>query len=143
MGFEATASIPLPLPFPGFMLEGAVQAWDDDLAYLPRRLWDGALTYHGIFKESRNLELWGGVGVTRRDPMPIAILESGGDPTVPDLIVVPRSEEWYINIQVRIVTLNLFIRWENVKRKADNFDFPDRKQPQTRTLYGVRWVMNN
>jgi hypothetical protein len=141
MGFEATASIPLPLP--GFVLEGAVQAWNGDLAYLPKRLWDGALTYHGIFKESRNLELWAGVGATSRDPMPIGILESGGDPAVPDLIVVPRSEEWYINIQVRIVTLNLFIRWENLKRKADNVDFPDRQQPQTRTLYGVRWVMNN
>ena len=141
MGFEATASIPLPLP--GFVLEGAVQAWNGDLAYLPKRLWDGALTYHGIFKESRNLELWAGVGATSRNPMPIAILESGGDPTIPDLIVVPRSEEWYINIQVRIVTLNLFIRWENLKRKADNVDFPDRQQPQTRTLYGVRWVMSN
>ena len=126
------------------MLQGAVQAWDDDLAYLPMRLWDGALAYHGIFKESRNLELWGGLGMTRRDPMPIGILEPGGDPTVPDLIVVrPHSEEWYIHVQVRIVRLNLFVRWENVRRKADNIDFPDRRQPQGRTLYGVRWLLNN
>jgi hypothetical protein len=143
IGFEATASIPIPFPMSGFVLQGTVQAWDDDLAYLPMRLWDGALTYHGIFKESRNLELWGGLGMTRRDPMPIGILESGGDPTVPDLIVVPRSEEWYIHVQVRIVTLNLFVRWENVRRKADNIDFPDRRQPQARTLYGVRWLLNN
>ena len=33
MGFEATASIPLPLS--GFVLQGAVQAWNGDLAYLP------------------------------------------------------------------------------------------------------------
>ena len=142
-GFEATASIPIPFPISGFVLQGAVQAWDDDLAYLPMRLWDGALMYHGIFKESRNLELWGGLGVTSRDPMPIGILASGGDPTVPDLIVVPRSEEWYIHVQVRIVRLNLFVRWENVRRKADNIDFPDRRQPQGRTLYGVRWLLNN
>ena len=75
--------------------------------------------------------------------MPIGILESGGDPTVPDLIVVRRSEEWYIHVQVRIVTLNLFIRAENVRGKSDNIDFPDRTQPRFRTLYGVRWVMNN
>ena len=143
IGFEATASIPMPFPISGFVLQGAVQAWDDDLAYLPMRLWDGALAYHGIFKESRNLELWGGLGMTSRDPMPIGILASGGDPTVPDLIVVPRSEEWYIHVQVRIVTLNLFVRWENVRRKADNIDFPDRRQPQARTLYGVRWLLNN
>jgi len=141
MGFEATASIPIPFPIPGFVLQGAVQAWDDDLAYLPKRLWDGALAYHGIFKESRNLELWGGLGMTRRDPMPIGILEPGV--TVPDLIVVPRSEEWYIHVQVRVVTLNFFVRWENVRRKSDNVDFPDRRQPQARTLYGVRWLLNN
>ena len=141
MGFEATASIPLPLS--GFVLEGAVQAWNGDLAYLPERLWDGALTYHGIFKESRNLELWGGLGVTSRRPMPIGILESGGDPAVPDLIVVPLSEEWYIHIQVRVGTLNFCIRAENVRGKSDNIDFPDRRQPQYRTLYGIRWVMSN
>jgi hypothetical protein len=141
MGFEATARIPLPVR--GWVLEAAVQAWDDDLAYLPKVLWDGALTYHGIFRESRNLEVWGGLGLTRRDPMSLGILDPGGDPTVPDLVVVPVSEEWYTHIQVRIVTLNLFIRWENVRAKNDNVDFPDRKQPQFRTLYGVRWVMNN
>ena len=140
VGFEAAASIPLPLT--GFTLQAAVQAWNGDLAYLPQRSWDGALTYHGIFKESRNLELWSGLGMTRRDPMPIGILESGGDPTVPALIVVPRSEEWYFHIQVRIVTLNLFIRWENMLGKSDNLDFPNREQPRIRTLYGVRWVMN-
>ena len=141
MGFEATARIPLPLR--GFVLEAAVQAWDDDLAYLPRRLWDGALTYHGIFKESRNLEVWGGLGVTKRDPMPIGIMELGGDPTVPDLVVVPVLEDWYTHIQVRIVTLNLFIRWENIRGKSDNVDFPNRQQPRYRAVYGVRWVMNN
>ena len=140
-GFEAAVRVPLPLS--GFTLEGAWQAWDRDLAYLPRRLWDGALTYHGIFKESRNLELWSGLGATSRDPMPIGILELGGDPTVPDLIVVPSSEEWYFHIQVRIVTVNIFIRWENILGKSDNVDFPDRQQPRFRTIYGVRWVMNN
>jgi hypothetical protein len=142
MGFEAAVSIPIPFPWQGFVFEGAVQAWDEDLPYLPRRLWDGALAYHGIFKESRNLELWGGLGVTSRDLMPIGILEPGGA-TVPDLIVVPRSEEWYIHVQVRIVTLNLFVRWENVRRKNDNIDFPDRQQVQARTMYGVRWTMTN
>ena len=141
IGFEATASIPLPLS--GFVLQGAVQAWNGDLAYLPKRLWDGALTYHGIFKESRNLELWGGLGVTSRDPMPIGILESGVDPAVLDLMVVPLSEEWYTHVQVRIVTLNVFIRWENIRGKSDNVDFPNRQQPRFRTLYGVRWVMSN
>ena len=139
-GFEATARVPLPLS--GFALEGAVQAWDEGLAYLPRRLWDAALSYHRIFKESRNLEVWGGLGVTNRDPMSLAILDPAGDPAVP-LVVVPFSEEWYTHIQVRIVTLSLFIRWENITGKSDNIDFPNRTQPRIRTLYGVKWVLRN
>ena len=140
-GFEATARLPLPIA--GFALEGAVQAWDDGLAYLPRRLWDGAVTYHGVFKESGNLEVWGSLGLTRRDPMSIGILDPLGDPAVPDLILVPYSEEWYTNIQVRIVTVNIFVRFENMRRKSDNIDFPNRRQPQYRSFYGVRWVLNN
>jgi hypothetical protein len=141
-GFEATAMLPLPIA--GFGLEGTVQAWDEGLAYLPKRLWDGSVTYHGIFKESRNLEVWGSLGLTRRDPMSIGTLvDPLGDPTVTDLIVVPYSEEWYTNIQVRIVTVNIFVRFENMRRKSDNIDFPNRRQPQYRSFYGVRWVLNN
>jgi len=44
---------------------------------------------------------------------------------------------------VRIVTVNIFIRWENMRGKSDNIDFPNRTQPRIRTLYGIRWVMNN
>jgi hypothetical protein len=133
----------IPLPLSGFVLEGAVQSWDDGFAYLPKSLWDGALTYHGIFKESQNLELWGSLGVTHRDLMSLSILEVGGDPTVPNLAMVPVSEEWYTHIQVRIVTLNLFVRWENMLGKANNLDFPDRTQARIRTIYGVSWIMNN
>ena len=140
-GFEATARLPLPIS--GFALQGAFQAWDDGLPYLPRRLLDGALTYHGIFKESRNLEVWGSAGVRHRDAMSIGILQPGGDPTVPDLVEVPFLEEWYTHIQVRIVTVSLFLRFENIRRKSDNIDFPNRRQPQYRSFYGVNWTLNN
>ena len=83
------------------------------------------------------------MGLTRRDPMSIGILQLGGDPTVPDLIVVPFSEEWYTSVQVRIVTVNIFVRFENMRRKSDNIDFPGRRLPQYRSFYGVRWVLNN
>ena len=59
------------------------------------------------------------------------------------LVEVPVSEEWYFNIQVRIVTLNLFIRWENLTGKSDNIDFPNRTQARIRTIYGIRWILNN
>jgi hypothetical protein len=75
--------------------------------------------------------------------MSLAILEPGGDPAVPDLVSVRLSEEWYTYIQVRIVTLSFFIRWENVRGKSDNVDFPDRAQPRIRTLYGIKWTLRN
>ena len=39
--------------------------------------------------------------------------------------------------------MNIFVRSENITGKEDNFDFPDREQPRFRTMYGVRWIMNN
>ncbi len=75
--------------------------------------------------------------------MSIGILAPGGDPTVPDLVVVPFLEEWYTHIQVRIVTVSLFLRFENIRRKSDNVDFPNRRRPQYRSFYGVNWTLNN
>ena len=142
-------------------MEAAFQSWDEEQAYLPKRTWNGAITYHRVFKESRNLELWGTIGVNGRDPMLLPIVDPdppvadpvdpGGDPepdpdgepTGPPLLRVPFYQDWFTVIQVRIVTLNIFIRWENVAGKDDNFDFPGRQQPRFRTLYGVRWTMNN
>ena len=158
-GYEVSVSLPLPMS--GFRVEAAFQSWDEEQAYLPKRTWDGAITYHGVFKESRNLEVWGTIGVAGRDPMLLPIIDpdppvadpvdSGGDPEPdpdgepagPPLLRVPFYQDWFTLIQVRIVNLNIFIRWENVAGKDDNFDFPGRQQPRFRTLYGVRWTMNN
>ncbi len=155
-GYEVSFS--LPLPKAGYRLEGAVQSWKEELSYLPKSTWDAAITYHGIFKESRNLELWWTVGVTGRDAMALRIRAEGAEdppppppeddpdaeiPAGPLLERVPLSREYFGQIQVRIVTLNVFVRWENLAAKDDNFDFPGRRQPRFRTLYGVRWTMNN
>ena len=132
----------LSLPVPGFKMEGTYQAWDEEGIYLPKHSWQGALTYYGLFKESKNLEVWGTVGMTGRDSMLLPILSVDGDPTS-ELARAPLFEYWFAFVQVRIVTVNVFIRWENLTGKRDNFDFPDRLQPRFRTLYGVRWTMNN
>jgi hypothetical protein len=156
-GYEVSASLPLPIT--GFRVEGAVQSWKDELPYLPKQTWDGAITYHRVFKESKNLELWGTIGVTGHEAMLLPIIDPDppdppeGDPDAdpdpdaepagPPLLRVPVYRDLFTQIQVRIVTLNVFIRWENVASKLDNFDFPGREQPRFRTLYGVRWTMNN
>jgi len=139
-GYELLASLPLPVR--GFKMEGYYQAWDQESTYLPKRSWKGALTYHGLFKETENLEVWGTVGVTGRDSMLLPIASVEGDPTS-GFARAPIFQYWFAFVQVRIVTVSLFVRWENLTGKPDNFEYPDRIQPRFRTLYGVRWTMNN
>ena len=139
-GYELMGSLPLPVR--GFKLEGTYQAWDRESTYLPKRSWKGALTYYGLFKESENLEVWGTVGVTSRDSMLLPISSVEGDPTS-GLARAPFFQYWCAFVQVRIVTVSFFVRWENLTGKPDNFEYPDRLQPRFRTLYGVRWTMNN
>ncbi len=136
-GYEV--GIAMPIPINGFGVEGTSQVWEAEMSYLPKRIWKGALTYHGLFKESENLEVWGKAGVIGRDSMLLRTLE----PDSNELTRVEASQRWFGHIQVRIVTVNIFIRWENMLGKTDNYDFPNRKQPRFRTVYGIRWVLNN
>ena len=59
------------------------------------------------------------------------------------LTKVASLERWFAYMQVRIVTVNIFVRWENMRGKIDNYDFPNRKQPRFRTMYGIRWILKN
>jgi hypothetical protein len=61
----------------------------------------------------------------------------------PVLTTVPEYKEWYVMLQVRIVSVRIFVRFENLGTKRDNFDFPGRIQPATRSMYGIRWVLLN
>ena len=96
----------------------------------------------------------GNAGVTGHEGMLLPIVDP--DPPVQDpidpadpvpdwpaLLRMPVYRDIFMQIQVRIVTLNIFLRWENLAAKEDNFDFPGREQPRFRTLYGVRWTLNN
>ena len=136
-GFEG--EINLPLPIRGFKIEGTGQIWEEESSYLPRRMWKGALTYHGLFKESENLEVWAKAGVIGRDSMLLRTLELDSN----HLTRVAALQRWFAHIQVRVVTLNIFVRWENMLGKIDNYDFPGRKQPRFRTIYGIKWILSN
>jgi len=136
-GFEV--GITLPLPIPGFGVSGSSQIWQEESSYLPKRIWEGALTYHGVFKESENLEIWGKAGMIGRDSMFLRTLELNSN----QLTKVASLERWFAYMQVRIVTVNIFVRWENMRGKIDNYDFPNRKQPRFRTMYGIRWILKN
>ncbi len=140
-GYEIAALI--PAPWEGLSLEGAYQTWDEDFPYMPKTTWNAALKYHNVFKETGNLELWADLGVINRDPMVIPLTHTPEGEPEPVLTTVPEYKEWYLMIQVRVVSVRIFIRFENLATKRDNFDFPDRIQPATRAMYGIRWILFN
>jgi hypothetical protein len=165
-GFEISGRIPL---FPrGFALVGSYQWWDqeedvlgtpaDSLAqaeplpeedlpwrYLPRRSYEGSLSFHDTFYPTENLEIWFDLGVKGRDPMALPFSEAveleGGEATVPSM--APFYQSWFVRLQIRVVSVRAFIMWENFTVRPSNQDFLGRILPSNRSLYGVRWTMWN
>jgi hypothetical protein len=138
-GWEANARLPLPLD--GFTLGGWVQMWDKDARYLPKRSYQASIDFHDAFLPTRNLEVWGAFGVRGRDPMLVPSLNTFSES--PELARVPFSQSWYTDVQVRILTVHLFIRWENFTLRQNLQDYPGRVLPYTRAVYGVKWIMWN
>ena len=52
-------------------------------------------------------------------------------------------QSWYARLQIRIVSLSIFIGWENLTRRDNLQDFPERILPVTRSVYGIRWTLWN
>lgn len=144
-GWEIWASVPMPLD--GLRLEGSLQKWDQAWSYLPGRIYRGAFVFHDTFLSTGDLELWFRVGVRGRDPMAVRVSSQTTDPgtgqTTLQQATVPFFQDWYGLIQVRIVTVRLFIGWDNFAIRRNLQDFPGRVLPWTRSYYGVRWTMWN
>jgi len=66
-----------------------------------------------------------------------------GNVVGPELASVPFYQNWYARIQARIVTVRIFIGWENFAIRRDLQSFPGRLLPATRATYGLRWTMWN
>jgi len=145
-GWEVWASLPMPLD--GLSLQGSVQEWDSAWSYLPKRMYKGAFVFHDTFLSTGDLELWCTLGVRGRDAMSVRqVVGEQVDPNTgavsPELANVPFFQDWYGLIQIRIVTVRLFVGWDNFTLRRDLQDFPGRILPVTRSYYGVRWTMWN
>ena len=138
-GFELWGS--LPTLWPSLAIEGSLQQWGSDGRYLPEQIYRGAFVFHRRYRDT--FELWWTVGVRGRDPMTIHRLVD--DPAAPPgtLVEVPFFQSWYGRIQIRIVTMRIFIDWENLSVRRNLQDFPDRVLPHTRAVYGIRWTLWN
>ena len=70
------------------------------------------------------------------------IVECVGDRLV-KVDLLSRLQCRYGRFQMRIVSLRVFIAWDNFTVRRNLQDFPDRLLPQTRAMYGLRWTMWN
>lgn len=139
-GFEVGGRLPLTRLMQGLSLEAETRFWGatPEWRYTPERTWGARVRYHNVFLETRNLEVWGNLGVQGRDPMTVPLSE--GDES---LARVPFNQSWYGWVQVRVVSVRVFIRWDNFTFREDNQDLPGRNLPVSRAMYGVRWTLWN
>ncbi len=140
-GWEVWGSLPMPLR--GLRFVGSLQQWDEPAPYLPEQIYRGALVFHRQYLESGNFEWWWTVGVRGHDPMTVPILGEEDEEGVPQLETVPFYQNWYARVQVRIVTVQIYVAWENFIRRPNLQHYPGRVLPITRTVYGIRWTMFN
>ncbi len=142
-GWEATGSLPLPI-LRGLHVEGSYQEWARPWSYMPARIYRGAAVYHRTFLESENFEMWLTMGVVGRDEMTTRQLVDDGSGEGGTVYgQVPFYQNWYARLQLRIVTVRIFMGWDNFTVRRDLQDFPDRLLPITRAFYGIRWTMWN
>jgi hypothetical protein len=141
-GVEAFASLPVPI-MEGLRLEGSYQHWDAEGPYLPKRIYRGAFVFHRTYLESGNFELWWDLGVRGHDPSLAFVPLDETDPLAGPTATVPFYQFWYGRITARILDVRLFFLWENLNRRRNLQNFPDRLQFATRTFFGLRWDMWN
>ena len=140
-GWEVWGSVPAVLA--GLRLEGSVQQWQQGAPYLPKRNYKAAFVFQRSFLESGNLELWGTLGLRGHDPMTVHVLKNGSQADDHSLETVPVYENWYGRIQVRVVTVRIFVAWENITVNRNLQMFPGRVLPALRSVYGIRWSLWN
>lgn len=143
-GWEVGGRIPL-LILDGLALEGWTQQWAVDnpegpWPFLPARSYEARLAFHDTFFPTGNLEVHFDLGARGRDGMLVWAPDEAGE-VVPT--AVPFLQSWSARLQIRVVTVRIFLVWENVTLRPENRDIPARNLPQTRAIYGLRWTLWN
>lgn len=142
-GWEVSAVLPL---WPGGLaLKGTAQRWDDaeEWRYLPLQSWTAALDFQRTFLASRNLEILATLGVQGRDPMLVPLLSDESTEEDPMVARVPWAQTLYARLQIRVLTVRLFVVADNLTRLDTLQDYPGRLLPNQRIVTGVRWTLWN
>lgn len=129
----------VPLFWKPLALEGWYTRWGGESSwiYLPEESWRAALVYHHLPLESGNLELLARLEGHHRGEMIVP-----GGPTTAS---VPALTAFDFYLQVRILDVRAFLRWDNFTHQLMLRDWPetDRFFPGQRVLYGVKWQFWN
>jgi hypothetical protein len=135
-GIEAYGS--LPLYWRELTLEGWYQRWlkVPDRVYLPAQLGRAAIQFRRVYFAG-NLEPTARLEMVARDQA------LAWDSAQGQNVVVPRYAvfNWYL--QVRIIDIRIFWRFENAFVERGVYDVPNGVIPGPRALYGVRWFFRN
>lgn len=139
-GWEALASLPVP-GARGLRLEASYQSWDAPAVYLPERMYGGALAFHRAYLESGNFEWWWRVGVRGHSEVMLPRLEGPDGNGARLLARAPSFQYWYARTQARILTVRIFVRWDNLLGNEELRYPPGPPLPTWRTVFGIRWTM--
>lgn len=135
-GVEAYASIPLLVR--QLTLSGWYQRWlnTPDRPYLPQQLGRASIQFNGVYKQG-NLEPTIRFEMVGRDQA------LAYEAATRRNVVMPRYAlfNWYV--QIRIIDIRVFWRYENAFNERGTYDVPLSQIPQGRQLYGVRWFFRN
>jgi hypothetical protein len=136
-GLEAHGRVDL---WPGYLtLSSWLTDWREvgGLPYLPARTWRTALELHWIPLASGNLEIFGRGEAHMRGSLQARDPDS---PTATILLPSYATADGYL--QIRIIDVRIFIRWEDVLG-ADIQELPGRSYRGPRIFYGVKWDLRN
>ena len=136
-GVEGYALLPVWL-VPGLRVEGWYQRWlgDAERPFLPTQLGRAALEYSRVLKEG-NLEPVIRLEVVGRDEA-IAPDPATGQPALTERYAMVNAY-----VQVRILDVRIFWRFDNLLNQRGRSDVPGTVLPGGRALYGVRWFFRN
>ncbi|HSU16613.1 Plug domain-containing protein [Longimicrobium sp.] len=135
-GVEAYGSI--PLYFRQLTLNGWYQRWlnTPDRPYLPSQLGRASVQFNGVYKQG-NLEPTLRFEVVGRDEA-IAY-----NPATLQNEPVARYALFNWFVQIRIIDIRIFWRYENAFNRRGPYDVANTQIPGGRALYGVRWFFRN
>lgn len=132
-----------------FRVEGWLEDWPKGATgpYVPVRSWRAGLVYDHLPLESDNLHIYAGLFHSRRGaafyPVPhVAVDPDEVDPPAADLVEVPGVQTLDFLLNIRVVQVRIYLRWENTLREAGEV-FPGRPILQQRVITGIRWDFFN